>query len=454
MPDACFAEAASRNNMSRRRNQEPPIGPLVGLIFIGVFFFGTVILAFLKVLLFYTIICLLAALVIAALAATGYLFYKKRLNLAPYLPKINWTPPALGSLPLPDEIEYPEFTFNQEQMPGHVLGQSGAWKAVLHELTPYQSFSTIGSPNDLQVCIKSIQQELPIIKEKAQQRADDRAQLLKPEIDETSSRARDTVTGFLKQIEEHLDRLGRSIKWLENKGFWGRLRADKLRKLYTEYQYKLIQTRRALTVQLSNFEGELQSSQHIEDRHAKIEAKIDSMVSHLLEVAGSKNMAGAIAELAVIQALKQLPGSCLVINDLNLKAPRFIHNNGKPIQSAQIDTLVITPAGVFIIEVKNWSKSFSESGDGFSPYEQVSRAGYLTTVILQESGLAIKVRTIVTSMGSLPEKGDEFVAVKPIYGLAGYINWFPLAGVDAQKTKAALLCYGSFTEPSTQGLPF
>jgi hypothetical protein len=35
--------------------------------------------------------------------------------------------------------------------------------------------------------------------------------------------------------------------------------------------------------------------------------------------------------------------------------------------SAQIDTLAITTAGLFVIEVKNWSRQFARSGEAFNP---------------------------------------------------------------------------------------
>ena len=35
-------------------------------------------------------------------------------------------------------------------------------------------------------------------------------------------------------------------------------------------------------------------------------------------------------------------------------------------------------------------------------------------------------------MGKLPEKGNAMVAVKGVHQLAGYIQWFPTAGVDVQ----------------------
>ena len=76
-----------------------------------------------------------------------------------------------------------------------------------------------------------------------------------------------------------------------------------------------------------------------------------------------------MAEVAVIAELPHLNDASLIFNDVSIEAERYIHFGAKPLQSAQIDTLAITTAGVFVIE--NWSGEFAHSGEGFSPYEQV-----------------------------------------------------------------------------------
>jgi Nuclease-related domain len=56
----------------------------------------------------------------------------------------------------------------------------------------------------------------------------------------------------------------------------------------------------------------------------------------------------------------------LVFNKMTLEPGTFIRFHGKPVMSAQIDTLVITKAGESVIEVKNWSRQFANSGEGFN----------------------------------------------------------------------------------------
>ncbi len=156
------------------------------------------------------------------------------------------------------------------------------------------------------------------------------------------------------------------------------------------------------------------------------------------EIVTSKEFAGAAAEVAVIEELSALPADCLVFNDVKLESGRYIHFEGKPLMSAQIDTLVLTPNGVFVIEVKNWSREFAKSGEGFSPYEQASRASYLVFDRLRRAGLSSKVRAIIATNGSLPERGDQKVAVVPIGRLRNYIEGAPPAQVNVPTIRSAL----------------
>lgn len=142
--------------------------------------------------------------------------------------------------------------------------------------------------------------------------------------------------------------------------------------------------------------------------------------------------------MAVIDELSSLPAGSLILNDVHLESGRYIHFEGKPLMSAQIDTLVVTPTGVFVIEVKNWSREFAQSGGGFSPYEQVSRASYLVFDRLRRAGLNVRVRSIIATNGSLPQKGDQKISVVPIGRLRRYIEAAPPASVDVTSVRTAL----------------
>lgn len=139
----------------------------------------------------------------------------------------------------------------------------------------------------------------------------------------------------------------------------------------------------------------------------------------------SVELVGARAEVDVIERLTRLPAGHTVFNDLRLKANRYIHFNGAPLQSAQIDHLVLSPAGVFVIETKHWSKRFVESGDYHDPFDQIQRAGYLCFDLLRSKFGKIPVRSVIACAGQLPSAPeDSHVKVLTIPELVGYISWF------------------------------
>ena len=139
----------------------------------------------------------------------------------------------------------------------------------------------------------------------------------------------------------------------------------------------------------------------------------------------SGEMAGARAELDVIAHLGHLPANYTVWNDVRLTANRHIHFNGAALQSAQIDHLVLSPAGVFVIETKRWSTHFAEFGQYHDPFDQIQRSAYLCYDQLRRSFGNIRVRSVIACAGKLlfaPQ--DSRVKVLPVAELVGYISWF------------------------------
>jgi hypothetical protein len=146
----------------------------------------------------------------------------------------------------------------------------------------------------------------------------------------------------------------------------------------------------------------------------------------------SPELAGGIAELELIENLKALPDNFFVINDVEIEINRAIHFDGEWLKSAQIDHVVVTPSGIFVIEVKNWSTKFVQEGDYFDPYQQVKRSSYLCYKIIGER-YNLKTRSIVAYKGSIPKKpSDSYAKVLPISEVKGYISWFKDSNVSDQ----------------------
>jgi len=148
---------------------------------------------------------------------------------------------------------------------------------------------------------------------------------------------------------------------------------------------------------------------------------LDQTIQRIRSLPNSAELAGAEAELAVIEQLRMLPDSFSVFNDLRLRATRHIYFDGAALQSAQLDHVVLTPSAVYVIETKHWSRRFVESGDFHDPFDQSKRAGYLCYDLLRQFGKP-PVNTIIACVGSLPDApADSRVKVLRLDGLRGYI---------------------------------
>ncbi len=160
----------------------------------------------------------------------------------------------------------------------------------------------------------------------------------------------------------------------------------------------------------------------LERRYASI---LQENIATLEVMYKSPEYAGAHAELDVIMKLRGLPGNYVIMNNLQLHASRFIKFEGVPLQSAQIDHLVLSPVGIFIIETKRWSKSFAKSGSYHNPFDQVQRARYLCADLLKSYFGKLPVRSIILTEGALPPAPpDSYVKVLHLDDLNGYITWF------------------------------
>lgn len=152
----------------------------------------------------------------------------------------------------------------------------------------------------------------------------------------------------------------------------------------------------------------------------------------------SPDYKGAIAELEMIDFLKKLPNNHFVFSDVTLHSSGYHQHQGKPLISAQIDHLVICSKGVFVIEVKYWSKKFIQHDNYFSPYEQVERASKLCWILLKDDFETIKTKSIIAYKEAIPQKDSaSYVKALKIPYVNQYItgDYFQTVFTDAQLHK-------------------
>ena len=165
-------------------------------------------------------------------------------------------------------------------------------------------------------------------------------------------------------------------------------------------------------------------------------------LEHIKEVACSLNplIAGAIGENLVEKELKKLSDTHVLFNDFSLEFDKPIYNKRENdrIYSIQIDHLLVSRVGIFIIETKNWSKESIARSDMRSPVSQIRRASFALFVILNSNNSdessflnkhhwgdrKLQIRNLIVMINNKPKEEFKFVTVKVLNELNDFINYF------------------------------
>lgn len=147
---------------------------------------------------------------------------------------------------------------------------------------------------------------------------------------------------------------------------------------------------------------------------------------------------GAIGEYKVFEKLQNLSDEYILINDFDcsFQPPIYNRNENDHIQSIQIDHLLISPSGIFIIETKNWSEQSIANENMRSPVKQVKRTNYALFRILAEESLLFKfrkhnwgnrkipIRNIIVFINKKPTEEFQYVKILAVNQLLQYIEYF------------------------------
>jgi len=164
-------------------------------------------------------------------------------------------------------------------------------------------------------------------------------------------------------------------------------------------------------------------------------------------------IAGAIGENLVQKELKKLSDTYVLFNDFSLafKKPIYNKKENDRIFSIQIDHLLVTNAGIFIIETKNWSKESIARPDFRSPIKQIQRSSFAMFVILNHSehGASrilgrhhwgekkLPIWNIVAMINNKPKEEFRFVTIKKLKELNSYIDSFEPIFDDVEVSRIA-----------------
>ncbi|MBK7787251.1 MAG: NERD domain-containing protein [Saprospiraceae bacterium] len=145
---------------------------------------------------------------------------------------------------------------------------------------------------------------------------------------------------------------------------------------------------------------------------------------------------GALGEQQVVKTLEVLPDNCHLINDFSISFSKAIYysQGNDYIKTIQIDHILITPAGVFIIETKNWSEKSINNLDLRSPVQQIKRSSFALFVLMHDSGLSlnlhhwgdkkIPIKNLIVMIHSKPNAEFQFIKILTLNELPGYVKYF------------------------------
>lgn len=174
--------------------------------------------------------------------------------------------------------------------------------------------------------------------------------------------------------------------------------------------------------------------QYLIEKRAKPKTKELEHIRNVVE--NSKNLiSGAIGENLVVKEIKKLSDDYVLINDftLNFSRPIFYKKHNQRIYSIQIDHLLISKAGIFIIETKNWSKSSVDSLSLRSPIEQIERANFALYIYISKNitlnghhwgEQQVPIRNLIVMINNKPKSNFKFVKIKLLKDMNDYINYF------------------------------
>ncbi len=157
---------------------------------------------------------------------------------------------------------------------------------------------------------------------------------------------------------------------------------------------------------------------------------------------------GAIGEQKVVNALAYLPDDYTLINDFTYSFSKGIYSkqDSQFIKFIQIDHLLVSPAGIFLIETKNWSQKSLMNLNLRSPVQQIRRTNFALFNILSRSSRfkldrhhwgeqKIPIKNLIVLINHKPMEEFHHVKILTLDELPVYINYFKpcLSNQDVQE---------------------
>lgn len=162
---------------------------------------------------------------------------------------------------------------------------------------------------------------------------------------------------------------------------------------------------------------------------------------------------GALGEQKVVRELEKLSDDYTLINDFTyvFHPPLYYNQQEQYIKSIQIDHLLISPAGVFLIETKNWSEHSLNNLNLRSPVEQIKRTNFALFKLLADEaansslGLSrhhwgtrkVPIKNLIVLINQKPKEEFQFVKILTLQELISYVKYFPPVLLASERERIA-----------------
>ena len=146
---------------------------------------------------------------------------------------------------------------------------------------------------------------------------------------------------------------------------------------------------------------------------------------------------GAIGEQKVSKDLENLSDDYILINDFtySFHPPIYNRRENDKIKSVQIDHILISPAGIFLIETKNWSEHSLNNLNLHSPVAQIRRANFALLKILTGEitrsldqhhwgDRKIPIRNLIVLVNQKINEEFQYVKILTLKELRNYVEYF------------------------------
>lgn len=147
---------------------------------------------------------------------------------------------------------------------------------------------------------------------------------------------------------------------------------------------------------------------------------------------------GALGEQKVVRELENLSDDYILINDFKCSFQPAIYNRNENdyIKSIQIDHVLLSPSGIFIIETKNWSQQSLKDVNLFSPVQQIKRTNFALYKILNGDASNFKlnkhrwgdrkipIKNLIVFINHKPIEEFQHVKILTLNELLRYVNYF------------------------------